>query len=96
MYVIDPDQDCEPAVAQEYVLIDNHVLDPMKVLRLVPTMGQQVKHLLIVGCEPSPPAEDGEMEMELSQAVSAAVGEAVALIESLVGRILGNGRVGYA
>jgi hydrogenase maturation protease len=103
LYVIDPDGTCDPRPDHAPWPIDNHRLDPMSVLRLVPTLGPRVGRLLIVGCEPSPPspspssspspsAADGdEMQMEMSQVVRAAVDGAVALIESLVAGILAEG-----
>jgi hydrogenase maturation protease len=75
----------EPQPGQ--VAIDTHSMDPVKVLRLVQTMGGQIGRLLVVACEPAPciPAEEGdEMSMGLSPRVEAAVAEAVSLVCSLV------------
>src|SRR5262249_24033998 len=58
------------------------------VLRLAATMGGRVERLLVVGCEPAPLGEDDDMRISLSDPVRAAVDEAVAVIESLIGRLL--------
>jgi hydrogenase maturation protease len=70
------------------VPIEAHNMDPVKVLRLAETMGGSVERLLVVGCEPMAVAEYEDMQMGLSDPVSAAVDEAIALIESLVARML--------
>jgi hypothetical protein len=51
-------------------------------------MGATFGRLLLVGCEPSPIEEEDDMRDGLSPAVAAAVGEAVAAVESLVERLL--------
>ncbi len=79
----------EPAPSEEAIpAVEAHSLDPAKVLRLAAAMGGQVGRLLVVGCEPAPPDEADEMRMGLSEPVRAAADEAVALVESLVGRLL--------
>jgi hydrogenase maturation protease len=85
LYVLQPTAEV-PAVGGEPTL-DTHGLDPVKVLRLAATMGGRVERLLVVGCEPAP-AEGDDFRDGLSDAVKAAVDEAVPLIESLVGRLL--------
>jgi hydrogenase maturation protease len=70
------------------LMIEAHALDPGKVLRLVAAMGGRVGRLLLVGCEPMPPAEPEDMSLGLSAPVQAAVAEAVPLVESLVGKLL--------
>ena len=54
-----------------------------QVLRLASALGR-LPVLRIVGCEPAPPEEVGEMAMGLSAAVAAAVPEAVQIVEALV------------
>jgi hydrogenase maturation protease len=66
-----------------------HAMDPMKVLRLARDMGSTIDRVYLVGCDPGPlNAED--MQMEISEPVRTAVEEAIALVESLVSRILAD------
>jgi len=62
-------------------------MDPAKVLRLVSAMGGPLRHVVIVGCEPSPVAEDDEFRMGLSPPVEAAIEQAVSLVESLSAKL---------
>src|SRR3954453_4709901 len=51
LYVIEPD--CEPqAETPGAGLMEAHGMDPVKVLRLVDSMGGKVDRLVVVGCEP--------------------------------------------
>jgi hydrogenase maturation protease len=84
LYVLEP----EAGGAGGDLSPEAHALDPAKVLRLVEAMGGQVKRLLVVGCEPGTPADVEEMCQGLSAPVAAAVDEAVALVESLVAKLL--------
>jgi hypothetical protein len=54
-------------------------------------MGGRVRRLVVVGCEPCNSAED-DFIAEMSAPVRAAVDEAVALVESLVARLLRDSR----
>jgi hydrogenase maturation protease len=72
--------------------LEPHAMDPVKVLRMARDLGSTIKTVLLVGCEPGPLAAD-EMRMEMSEPVRAAVDEAIALIQALVGRLLANGTV---
>ena len=69
-----------------------HNLDPVRVFRLAAAMGSPVRRLFVVGCEPGPAADAEEMADGLSEPVRAAVGGAVRLVESLVGRLFSEGR----
>jgi hydrogenase maturation protease len=91
--VIEPDPIDQESLARADIgagdlLIETHGMHPAKVLRLVATMGGQLKHVLVVACEPTPFDPEGEMQMSLSPPVEAAVGEAVNLLEALVAKIL--------
>ena len=68
--------------------MDAHAMDPLRVLASARAMGARWNRLLVVGCEPSPCAPEGDMAMELSEPVAAAVEEAITLIESHVTRLL--------
>jgi hydrogenase maturation protease len=69
--------------------LDTHGMDPVKVLSLAQELGQMPKRVVVVGAEPqrviSPDA--GEVVVELSEPVRAAVDEAVRAIESLLGEL---------
>jgi hydrogenase maturation protease len=88
LYTIEPDlTELDQGEAEEGALVETHGMNPMKVLRMVKSMGGEFKRILLVGCEPAPlEAEEGHMG--LSEAVEAAVDEAVRLLESLVTKIL--------
>jgi hydrogenase maturation protease len=81
----------EPEVEEDgKVTLDTHGMDPVKVIKLSRALGARPSRTLVVGCEPQVVlgGEDyDEMLMELSEPVSAAVDEAVELVESLVDRI---------
>jgi hydrogenase maturation protease len=66
------------------VAVDAHGLDPAQVLRLARDNGPVPPRILLVACEPSAQTTDATWEMELSAPVTAAVGEAVRLIERLL------------
>ena len=63
-----------------------HGLDPVNVIRLARAMGTTPGRMLVVGCEPETCGGEAG-QMGLSAAVSAAVVNAVPLIESLVTRL---------
>lgn len=85
LYLIEPESAEVQATSEPVpgeMLVDAHGMDPVKVLRLVHSMGGKIRRLLLVACEPSAMSE--EMEMDISPPVKAAIGEAVKMIESLV------------
>jgi hydrogenase maturation protease len=87
LYTIEPDLKELDQLEADGVMAETHGMNPMKVLRLVESMGGEFKRILLVGCEPAPlESEDGHMG--LSEAVEAAVDEAINLVESLVTKIL--------
>jgi hydrogenase maturation protease len=68
-------------------VFDAHDLNPLHVLRLARSLGAKLESVVIVGCEPAtlgPP----EGHMGLSEAVGAAVDEAVTVVEGLIERFL--------
>ena len=85
----------EPEIEEDgEVALDTHAMDPVKVIKLARALGARPTRTLVVGCEPQVvvSGEDYEdMLMELSEPVSAAVEEAVKLVESLVEEISGEG-----
>ena len=67
--------------------LDNHSMDPVKVLAFARTIGAKPIRTLLVGCEPTPigGGEDyAEMQMGLSGPVQAAVDKAIKMIDTLV------------
>lgn len=90
IYVIEPELpppsiDLDPATMEQ---LDGHTMDPVKVLRIVAQMGGRLERVFVVGCEPAPLPENPEEQMGLSKEVQAAIGTAVAAIESMVSRLL--------
>jgi len=91
LYLIEPDlsgMSPEKGVEAGRVALDNHSMDPVKVLAYARTLGAKPIHTLLVGCEPSPMSDSdySEMQMGLSEPVQAAVAEAVKMIDSLIDR----------
>lgn len=67
--------------------LDPHSLDPVRVLQLAKSLGGPLAQVYLVGCEPGDlDPENGRLG--LSDAVQAAVPKAVAMIESLAGKLL--------
>jgi hydrogenase maturation protease len=89
VYVIEPDLALLNGEEVQAAPVEGHSMNPMSVLRLATSLGGQLKHILLVGCEPKFLGGD-EGYMGLSAPVEAAVEEAAAVVESLVERILGG------
>ena len=81
LYVVEPQ--VEPA-AETDLAMEGHALDPAKVMHLAAALGARPRRVLLVGCEPTPLADENDMSMGLSPAVEAALDEAVALVEGLM------------
>jgi hydrogenase maturation protease len=87
LFVVEPDlRDLNSAGAPQG-FIEPHAMNPINVLRMATIMGGELKRVLVVGCVPATLGPD-EGQMGLSEPVTAAVDEAVKLIDSLVTRIL--------
>jgi len=86
LYVIEPDADEHENPAAGEPLLDPHSLDPVKVLRLVKTMGDGPRRVLVVGCEPERVVSDLDWDVApgLSEPVQQALDRAVDLVESLI------------
>ena len=71
---------------EEPVMLDAHGMDPVKVLALAGQLGPVPERILVVGCEPQVrmTGDEDELVGDLSEPVSAALDEAVALVESVV------------
>jgi hydrogenase maturation protease len=72
--------------------VQPHAMHPMNVLRMAAAMNGPLTRVLLVGCEPGDLGGD-EGHMGLSEAVEAAVGEAVNRIEVLVNQILDERKI---
>jgi hydrogenase maturation protease len=83
VFLLEPDplDESQPA-------IEPHGMNPMNVLRMVKSLGGTPGRVLIVGCEPAELGSDNDGQLGLSEPVEAAVDEAIALIESLVSKVL--------
>jgi hydrogenase maturation protease len=93
IYLIEPNlsgMNPEQGAIAARVALDNHSMDPVKVLAYASTIGARPIHTLLVGCEPTPIGagqDDVEMRMGLSVPVQAAVDEAVKMIDALVEKL---------
>ena len=84
LYRIEPDLNALDELSEAETSIETHGMNPMKVLAMVKSMGGVFKRVVLIGCEPAPlAAEDGEMG--LSDAVAAAIPEAIRMIEETIG-----------
>ncbi len=70
-------------------VVETHGMNPLNVLRMASAMNGGLKKVLLVGCEPVTFGGD-EGHMGLSEAVEAAVDEAVKMIVATVDKILKN------
>jgi hydrogenase maturation protease len=88
LFVIEPDtENLNDGQTQQQSSLDAHSMNPVAVLRLAKSMGGDLKRVLVVGCVPATLGPD-EGQMGLSEPVTAAVDDAVKLVDSLVTRIL--------
>jgi hydrogenase maturation protease len=87
LFVLEPDLQNLNSAGTHQGFIEPHAMNPMNVLCMATSMGGQLKRVLLVGCVPATLGPD-EGQMGLSEPVSAAVDEALKLINSLVTRIL--------
>jgi hydrogenase maturation protease len=91
LYTIEPDLSGLNQGGAEGIMVETHGMNPLKVLGLVKAMGGEFGRILLVGCEPQTLGGE-EGLMGLSEPVAAAVDEAVRVVESLVARLLAEGR----
>jgi hydrogenase maturation protease len=85
VYLVDPDL---ASLGPEEATLDTHAMNPMSVLRMVRSMGGEQSRVLLVGCEPLDFGPEEEGKLGLSETVQAAVDEAVAMIETLVSKMV--------
>lgn len=84
----------EPATPSGAAELDNHAMDPVKVLRLAASLGAALPRVLLIGCEPM--QVDGDMGAVMSPHVRQAIDPAVAMIEALIDRLLADASVDAA
>jgi hydrogenase maturation protease len=81
----------EPEADAGEVVLDTHGMHPMRVLGLARMLGRVPERVLVVACEPERIVHgehDDDLVGELSDAVRAAVDEAVPVVESLVAELV--------
>jgi len=87
LYLIEPEPADEDEPDPGEWLLDPHSLDPAKVLRAVKALGGRAKHILVVGCEPTPINDEADIEPGLSEPVQSVLDDAIAMIETLIDEI---------
>ena len=87
LFVLEPDLNDLNSTETRQNFMEPHAMNPVSVLRTAKAMGGELKRVLVVGCVPATLGPE-EGKMGLSMPVSAAVDEAVQLIDSMVTRIL--------
>jgi hydrogenase maturation protease len=87
LYVLEPELNNADAAGNAPILLEAHGMNPMRVLEMVRAMGGRPKRVLMVGCEPETLGDEFEGTMGLSAPVASAVGEAVAIVESLIAKV---------
>lgn len=87
LFVVEPDLQDLSSAGTPPGFIEPHAMNPIHVLRMAISMGGQLKRILLVGCVPATLGPE-EGQMGLSEPVTAAIEEAVKLIDTLVTRIL--------
>jgi hydrogenase maturation protease len=87
LYVVEPDLSSLSPEQTDGSDMDAHGMDPVKVLRLAASMGGPLKRVLLVGCEPATLGPE-EGQMGLSETVKASLPGAVALVESVINKVL--------
>jgi len=93
IYVIEPDLSELADDSRSAALVDAHSLDPLQVLRMAHAQGATLKGIVLVGCEPADLGGD-EGRLGLTEAVAAAVAEALDVVTSLVRNFLDQGTIG--
>jgi hydrogenase maturation protease len=86
LYTIEPEVDELGSIDGHSAMVETHGMNPMKVLRMVKSMGGQFKKILLVGCEPATFGPE-EGQIGLSAPVEMAVEPAAFVVESLIKKI---------
>jgi len=88
LYIMEPDLSRFTNAQSAEVMMNPHGMDPLHVLHLALSIGEVRARVYLVGCEPEDFGDELEGRMGLSETVRSSVGEAVGMVEGLVGRIL--------
>ncbi|MGI8643977.1 MAG: hydrogenase maturation protease [Thermomicrobiales bacterium] len=92
LYVIEPDLAASPTMGQ--LQVETHNLDPVKVLRLARSFGGPLPpRIVVAGCEPATLGTEDEGQLGLSDPIAAVIEPGVALVESLIARLLADQEV---
>ena len=94
VYLLEPDPIDEATLNSNPARMEAHGMNPMNVLRMVKSLGGEPGRVVIVGCEPADLGSDEEGKMGLSEPVLAAVNDAIAMIETLISKLLDGESVG--
>jgi hydrogenase maturation protease len=89
--VVVPERDSPDPVTPHDLVLEPHDLDPAKVLRFVAALGGGCRRIVLVACEPSTFGDEESGAIGLSPPVAAAVDEAIAVVERLIGELLEQG-----
>lgn len=84
LYLMEPD--AKELTASPGSPPDGHTMNPVTIIQMAQSLGGIKGKLFLVGCEPGT-LDDVNGDMVLSEAVEAAVPEAVAMVHSLIGRL---------
>lgn len=84
VYTIEPDLS---EIDNEPIEVEAHVMNPVRVLRMVRAMGGDPGRILLIGCEPETLGPE-EGALGLSGPVESAVERTIGLVESLVAKLL--------
>jgi hydrogenase maturation protease len=87
LFVVEPELKDVNSAGKQHGFVDPHAMKPINVLRMATSMGGELKRVLLVGCVPATLGPE-EGQIGLSKTVTAALDEAVRLIDSLVAQIL--------
>jgi hydrogenase maturation protease len=81
IYIVDPDVH---ELTANGAAVEPHAMDPFRTLALARSMGAVLSNVRMVGCEPATFGPPDEGQMGLSACVSAAVEQAVDVVQSLI------------
>lgn len=88
LYTLEPDLESMKSSPSAETMLNPHGMDPRRVLLLALSIGEVSARVYVVGCEPKDFGDELEGRMGLSETVQSSIGEAVKMVEELIGRIL--------
>jgi hydrogenase maturation protease len=87
LYTMEIDPAAIPSSETPEASMEAHGMNPMRVLRMVKTMGEKLNRIVLIGCEPLTLGPE-EGALGLSPVVTAALERAVDVVESLTRNIM--------